>query len=116
MQLEGVRSNRSAIGASIAAGFHENGVKRTVYMDVSCGGSFGGNPLRKELGLGKATVIDELTIRWPTSGIVQVFKNVRPRQFVKIREGVDRLEPVNLARLKFGAPADSLLLGCAPAR
>lgn len=114
VQLEGVRSNRSAIGACIAASFHENGVKRTVYMDVSCGGSFGGNPLRKELGLGKATVIDELTIHWPTSGTVQVFKNVRPRQFVKIREGVDRLEPINLARLRFGAPADSLLIGCAP--
>ncbi|WP_431216269.1 FG-GAP repeat domain-containing protein [Puia sp. P3] len=62
VQLEGVQSNRSAIGAGIAASFHENGVKRTVYMDVSCGGSFGGNPLRKQLGLGKAGVIDELRI------------------------------------------------------
>jgi hypothetical protein len=118
VQLEGVRSNRSAIGASIAASFRENGVKRTVYMDVNCGGSFGGNPLRKEIGLGKAAVIDELTIRWPTSGTVQVFRNVRPCQFVKIREGEDRLQPVKLARLRLGgsAAADSLLIGCAPAR
>jgi hypothetical protein len=116
VQLEGVQSNRSAIGARIAASIREGGVKRTVYMDVNCGGSFGGNPLRKQLGLGKAGVIDELRISWPTSGIVQVFRNVRPRQFVKIKEGDDRLIPMNLAKLSLRMPADSMLIGCAPAR
>ncbi|HLA58179.1 MAG TPA: CRTAC1 family protein, partial [Puia sp.] len=65
--LEGVKSNRSAIGAHITVSFTEVGKKRTVYMDVNSGGSFGANPLRKEIGLGKAEIIDELIIKWPTS-------------------------------------------------
>ncbi|MEJ0080690.1 MAG: hypothetical protein WDM78_06995 [Puia sp.] len=40
IQLEGVRSNRSAIGAHIELSFVEEGRKRTVYRDVNSGGSF----------------------------------------------------------------------------
>lgn len=101
VQLEGVRSNRCAIGAHITVSFREDGVKRSVYMDVNSGGSFGGNPLRKEIGIGRAEVIDELTIQWPATGSVQVFKNVAPRQFLKIREGSDRLEKTGISRLEF---------------
>jgi hypothetical protein len=68
-------------------------------MDINSGGSFGCNPFRKEIGIGKATVIDELTITWPTSGMVQIFKKIVPCQFIKIREGDDRIEKSNLARL-----------------
>ncbi|MBS1659595.1 MAG: CRTAC1 family protein [Bacteroidetes bacterium] len=101
LQLEGTKSNRSAIGAHILLKFTENGVKREVYTDINCGGSFGGNPLRKEIGIGSSALIDELVIKWPTSGIEQIFKNVQPRQFLKIREGKDKLEKVNLKRLEF---------------
>jgi hypothetical protein len=97
--LEGVKSNRSAIGAHIALSFSEEGVRRVVHMDINSGGSFGCNPFRKEIGIGKATVIDELTITWPTSGMVQIFKKIVPCQFIKIREGDDRIEKSNLARL-----------------
>jgi hypothetical protein len=99
--LEGVKSNRSAIGAHIIVSFTENGKKRNVYMDVNSGGSFGANPLRKEIGIGSAKLIDELTIKWPTTGIIQVFKNLTPDQFIKIREGDNNIEKMNLKVLTF---------------
>jgi len=99
--LEGVHSNRSAIGAHIAVTFTEDGAQRTVYRDVNSGGSFGASPLRQEIGISKAKMIDELIIKWPTTGIVQVFKNVSPCQFLRIREGSDQPEKINLKTLKF---------------
>jgi hypothetical protein len=118
--LKGTKSNRSAIGAHMAVSFHENGVQRTVYMDVNSGGSFGANPFRKEIGIGKATMIDELTITWPTSGMVQVFRNVAPRQFLTIEEGKDELVKQNIKRLTFKSQPGMgnmgmKMLDCAPA-
>jgi hypothetical protein len=115
--LEGVKSNRSAIGAHIAVSFRENGVKRTVYMDVNCGGSFGGNPLRKEIGIGGADVIDELTIQWPGTGKIQTFRNLMPRQFIRIREDKDQIEKMNLTKLQFQRNIASMqLISCMPGK
>ena len=118
--LKGTKSNRSAIGAHIALTFREDGAQRTVYMDVNSGGSFGGNPFRKEIGIGKATIIDEMTITWPTSGIVQVFKDVAPRQFLTIEEGKDELMKQDIKKLVFkskpgmGGMDMMKMLDCAP--
>ena len=113
--LEGTKSNRSAIGAHIAVTFTEDGKKRTVFMDVNSGGSFGSNPLRKEIGIGKAKLIDELIIKWPTSGIVQVFKNISPCQFIKIKEGNEEIEKMNLKVLNFKTQgADMKIVSCSP--
>jgi FG-GAP-like repeat/ASPIC and UnbV len=113
--LEGVKSNRSAIGAHITVTFTEEGKKRMVYMDVNSGGSFGANPLRKEIGLGKAEIIDEMIIKWPTSGIVQVFKNLAPDQFIKIQEGNNQIEKMNLKTLTFKPVTGNInMIGCAP--
>ena len=54
VQLVGRQSNRSAIGARIRVQIEENGVTRSVYRHVNSGGSFGANPLRQTIGLGKA--------------------------------------------------------------
>ena len=56
-------------------------------MDVNSGGSFGANPLRKEIGIGKATVIDELVIKWPATGTIQKFKNITPESVYKNQRG-----------------------------
>ncbi len=115
--LEGTKSNRSAIGAHIAVAFTENGKRRTVYMDVNSGGSFGANPLRKEIGIGEAKIIDELIIKWPTSGIVQVFKNITPDQFIKITEGNNQIEKMNLRVLKYkSSPGIQNMISCAPVK
>ena len=113
--LEGTKSNRSAIGAHIVLNFTDDTLKRSVYMDINSGGSFGANPFRKEIGIGKAKVIDELIVKWPTSGLVQVFKHVEPGQFLTIKEGSDRIVKMNPKRLKFAAENRAMnMIDCAP--
>jgi hypothetical protein len=116
VQLEGTTSNRSAIGATISANFTEDGVKRTVYREVNSGGSFGASPFRKEIGIGKARIIDELIIKWPTSGIVQVFKNISPGRFLKIKEGSNQLQYEDLKALRFSDRQALPMIDCAPAK
>ncbi len=116
--LHGTRANRSAIGAHIQVRFTENGVRRTVHMDVNSGGSFGCNPLRKEIGIGRAQKIDELVIQWPGSGTEQVFKDIAPRQFLTIEEGSDKLVKNNIKPMVFrgsGASGMSMkMVDCGP--
>jgi tetratricopeptide (TPR) repeat protein len=115
IHLEGVQSNRSAIGVHIELSFMEDGRKRTVYRDVNSGGSFGSSPLRKEIGIGKAPIIDDLVIKWPRTGMTQDFKNVIPNQFIKIKEGVNRIEKENIKTLKFIDQRSHVnMIDCAP--
>jgi len=106
--LQGNHANRAAIGARLTLTFTENGVKRTVYRDVNSGGSFGASPLRQEIGIGTATMVDELTVQWPALGKLQIFKNLAPRQFIKIKEGEDKPEIMNLKALKFDSTRSSM--------
>ena len=101
VRLVGVRSNRSAIGARIRADITEGGVQRSIYRTVGTGGSFGCNPLRQEIGIGKATKIDVLEISWPTSKTKQTFRDVEADRFVEITEGRDQLRPLELKRIPF---------------
>lgn len=94
--LEGTESNRLAIGSRIKLTFRENGVVRHVYRDVNSGGSFGASTLRREIGIGQATIIDEIEITWSGSHSVQIFHNVKPNQFVTIKEGSLEVAPYTL--------------------
>ena len=87
IKLIGQTSNRSAIGAHIRADIIEAGKPRTVYKWVNSGGSFGANPLRQEVGLGKAERIERLEIHWPSSNQTQEFLNVPVNQMIEIVEG-----------------------------
>ena len=113
LQLEGTKSNRAAIGAKVTLRFQEKGKSRTVYREVNSGGSFGDSPFRREIGIGQATVIDEIIIHWPATGINQVLKNVNPNQFLKIREGQAEIEPMQLKKLVFKRSNGSIPM-CAP--
>ena len=101
MRLTGVKANWAAIGSHIKLSFTDNGVKRSVYKDVNSGGSFGSSPLRQEIGIGQAKIIDEIEIKWAGSGLVQKFKSVNPKQFLAITEGDDKLQVNKLAKLTF---------------
>jgi hypothetical protein len=70
----GVKANRFAVGARIRVDITENGEHRSIYRDVTSGGSFGASSLRPHIGVGKAATIDALEIRWPGSNLVQRFK------------------------------------------
>jgi hypothetical protein len=116
VQLRGVQSNRSAIGAHLAVTFTEEGRQRTVYKDVNSGGSFGCSPLRQEIGIGKAQGIDELIVKWPTTGKVQVFKHLQPRQFLRSTEGAAHVDTMNLKRLTWKSGSEMMkMIGCTPA-
>ena len=100
LKLTGTKSNRSAIGSRIKVTFTENGSQRSVFRDVNSGGSFGSSPLRQEIGIGQATLIDEVEITWAGSGTVQHFYKVKPGQFLQITEN-GKVTPLNLKPLKF---------------
>jgi tetratricopeptide (TPR) repeat protein len=87
VKLIGQESNRSAIGARIKAEFDEAGKRRSVFRWVNSGGSFGANPLRQHLGVGRAEKIARLEIYWPTTDRTQEFLDVAVDQVVKITEG-----------------------------
>src|ERR1700735_3268617 len=76
-KLLGTRSNRLAIGARVSV---RTG-SLTQFSEVKGGSSYlSQNDLRQHFGLGSNSVMDEVTIRWP-SGQSEVFKNV-PGDFI----------------------------------
>ena len=100
--LVGTVSNAAAIGARIrvvAAG--GNGSERSIYRWVTSGGSFGGNPLRQQIGLGKAKSIARIEIFWPTTGRTQVFRDVAVNQFIRITEGKPEFRRMPWKTVKF---------------
>jgi hypothetical protein len=85
VRLEGVNCNRDAVGARLT--WSAGGVKRTRLKNN--GGSYlSSHDPREVLGLGAATKIDWLEIKWPQpSGKVQRFTDVPVDRYVSIVEG-----------------------------
>ena len=82
-ELAGTKSNRLALNArvKIVAG----GMTQT--DEVHSGGSYlSQNDLRVHFGLGSATKIDSVEIRWP-SGTVDHIGSLAPDQFYSVLEG-----------------------------
>jgi hypothetical protein len=68
---------------------------------VSSGGNFGTNPLRQEIGLGDATAIMAVDIRWPGSDTRQTLTGLELNHSYEIHEGNPiavtlKLHPVDL--------------------
>lgn len=99
LKLEGVQSNRAAIGARIKVTVATGSGDRDIYATVTTGGSFGSSSLQQEIGLGQATAIRSIEINWPTTGKTQRFTNIAMDQMLKIRES-DAL-PIPLALRRF---------------
>ncbi len=108
--LQGVTSNKAAIGAKIKVTFKEDGVERSVYRDVNSGGSFGSNPLRQHIGVGRAASVTSIEIKWPVTGKVQVFNNPPVDANIAVTEGENKLSTYTLAPLNFGVGK----FGCGP--
>jgi hypothetical protein len=87
--LEGGAANRSAIGARVRVSVSEpGGGLRHIHRTVSSGGSFGANPLRLEIGLGPATRVDSLVIRWPDrAGSVERWGALELDRRYRVRQG-----------------------------
>jgi hypothetical protein len=82
-ELTGTKSNRMAIGArlKLVAG----GMTQT--EEIHSGGSYlSQNDVRVHFGLGKATKIDSMEVRWP-SGRVETLKDLQADKFYSVLEG-----------------------------
>ena len=94
IKLIGPQTNRSAIGARIRIEIEEGNKTRSIYRHVNSSGTFGANPLQKNIGLGQAHKIKLLEIEWPVSGTKQSFKEVQMNQSISITEGVNKITPI----------------------
>ncbi len=102
LKLEGRASNRSAIGARVHVRIREGDKERSIYRHVNSGGSFGCNPLRQTVGLGKADKILALEILWPATGRTQRFEDLGLDQAIRIVEGESTYQSLRLSSFKLG--------------
>jgi len=95
--LAGTKSNRAAIGALIK--LSAGGITQT--DEVHSGGSYlSQNDLRIHFGLGSATKIDAIEIRWP-SGAIDRVSNLVADKFYSVLEGKG-IVPSDQVRPAFG--------------
>jgi hypothetical protein len=83
VQLEGTRSNRSGIGATVVVTSGGTRQARTVLSQSSY---YSHDDLRLHFGLGARAVADQIEITWPSGG-TEILKNVQGRRVVTIVEG-----------------------------
>jgi len=107
LKLEGVRTNRAAIGARIRAVVETVEGERSIHRIVGSGGSFGASPLRQEIGLGRARAVKRVEIFWPVTGATQVVSGLEMDSFYRISEGVDAPARIELRRFKWPAGAQA---------
>jgi len=103
LKLVGVKANRPGIGARINVTLQTPAGPRELHRVVSSGGNFGSNPLRQEIGLGDATAITAVDIRWPGSDTRQTLTGLELNRSYEIREGNPvavalKLHPVDLQK------------------
>jgi hypothetical protein len=86
LKLEGVASNRSAIGARVRVEAVTATGKRSIWRTVNTGTSFGDSPLELHIGLGDAKSVEAVEIRWP-SGRVQRMGGLAMDRAWRVKEG-----------------------------
>ncbi|MCA0388142.1 MAG: FG-GAP-like repeat-containing protein [Bacteroidetes bacterium] len=85
IDLEGIRSNRSGIGAVVKLKVTEHGTPRWMTRRVSAQSGHCSQNMQLHFGLGTATTIDSVVIMW-SSGIVQFVNGLLPGSFNRIVE------------------------------
>ena len=92
VNLEGVQSNRDAIGARIEA-YGDWGV---MIREVRAGESYGiTHSARQNFGLGSATKVETLIIKWP-SGAVETYTDLDANQSITVVENLCITPPSNI--------------------
>ena len=101
-------ANKSAIGAKVTVMAVINGRAVEQMQEVSGQtGVFSQNSPNVEFGLGEATLINTVSVRWP-SGVVQVLTNMAVDQVLTIREPRRPLKRYFLPFMTKAAPADEV--------
>jgi hypothetical protein len=107
LKLEGVKTNRSAIGARIKVVAKTPAGEREIYRTVGSGGSFGASPLRQEIGLGDSTQIARVEIFWPVTGKTQVLTDLALDRAYSVREGETRAQLLTLKSFPWPAASSA---------
>jgi hypothetical protein len=102
LRLEGVKANRSAIGARIRVDLATPRGPRQLHVVCNTGGSFGSQSLQQEIGLGDATAIERIEIRWPGSGTLQTLAGPALDGCYRVREDASECVPVAMKAFKLG--------------
>ena len=103
VKLVGVESNKAAIGALVKVTVEDaDGTTRSVYSSVGNGSSFGGSTLTREIGLGQAQGILSLEVYWRATGIRQTFSDVPMDRHIRVREGAEDYEMLDLPPVPLG--------------
>ena len=84
LKLVGTKSNRDAIGARVTVRLGDHQQSQEVR---SGGGYISQSDFRLHFGLGTASKVDAIEIRWP-SGLLQRLEHIAINQTITIREGV----------------------------
>jgi hypothetical protein len=93
LRLRGTRANPFGLGARITVRVVEDsGARREIHRVAGSGGSFGSSSLRAEIGLGSATRIERVEVRWPGGDRISRFDNVPLDRVVLLHEEGGRLE------------------------
>ncbi len=103
--LEGVKTNRMALGARIKVTVETEEGDRDIHAAVSSGGSFGASSLQQEIGLGRATGIKAVEVYWPVTGRTRIVSNLSLDGFYRIREGESRATPLERPSFELAPPA-----------
>jgi hypothetical protein len=82
VKLEGVKSNRSAIGARVLAHY---GGKKQAQTVLSQSSFYSSNDPRLHFGVGSSTLVD-LDVYWP-NGLHETYKRLSTNQLLTLREG-----------------------------
>ena len=100
LKLEGVQSNRAAIGARIQLIVENSTNERSIYRHISNGSSFGENPFTVEIGILKNERIKKLIIDWP-SGQTDEYENINPNSYYLVKEGSQNPQLFNYKPISF---------------
>jgi hypothetical protein len=103
LKLEGVKTNRAAIGARVKVVVQDGETERAIHRTVGTGGSFGSTTLRQEIGVGRATVVKRVEIFWPVTGLTQVVSGLEVNSLYHVREGTDSAAKVELKSFRWPA-------------
>ncbi len=105
LKLEGVQTNRAAIGAQVKVVVRERSAERAIYRTVGENSSFGRSPLRLEIGLGQADAIARIEIFWPVTGRTQILTGLERDRSYHVQEGATAAVPLQLKSFPWPAVA-----------
>ena len=84
LRLEGAKSNRSGIGATVRV---KVGGRTLMRLHDGKSGYLGQSDMPLYVGLGDATKVDEVEIAWPSGTVDRLTEGIRLNQVWRVREG-----------------------------